>query len=252
MRNNNLVLNIYVANLGKYNEGQLVGEWINLPATEEEIENLFTKIGIAEIIDGGFSFGKIEIQNGCEVVYEEYAIHDYETNVEGLKISEYSNLDDLNEIAQTLTNTSNDELEVAAALIEAGYYNDNLIEAIEHLDNHTICYAEDEESLAEYIVEETYGGIENVDDSTLEVYFDMNSFASDLSYDKDLLVEELEDKEEFEDMNDLEFAEWYIDGLGSVKEIGEGLYRYFDYERYGRDIVLNGAFIASNGIAILD
>ncbi|MCI6825117.1 MAG: antirestriction protein ArdA [Ruminococcus bromii] len=33
------ILSIYLTNLGKYNEGYLIGEWLNLPATDDEIED---------------------------------------------------------------------------------------------------------------------------------------------------------------------------------------------------------------------
>ncbi len=36
----------FVTNLGKYNEGMLVGEWVKLPTTEEEMQKIFERIGI--------------------------------------------------------------------------------------------------------------------------------------------------------------------------------------------------------------
>lgn len=30
-------INIYLTNLGKYNEGELVGEWVELPVSDEEL-----------------------------------------------------------------------------------------------------------------------------------------------------------------------------------------------------------------------
>ena len=36
----------FVTNLGKYNEGMLVGEWVKLPTTEEEMQKVFERIGI--------------------------------------------------------------------------------------------------------------------------------------------------------------------------------------------------------------
>ena len=30
----------FVTNLGKYNEGELVGEWVKFPTTEEEMQKL--------------------------------------------------------------------------------------------------------------------------------------------------------------------------------------------------------------------
>ena len=57
------MLNIYVANLGKYNEGKLVGEWTSLPITEEALDTLYKRIGISEEPD----------ENGC--IYEEVALY---------------------------------------------------------------------------------------------------------------------------------------------------------------------------------
>lgn len=31
------MMNIYLTNLGKYNEGYLIGEWVELPITEDEL-----------------------------------------------------------------------------------------------------------------------------------------------------------------------------------------------------------------------
>ena len=45
------MLRIYLTNLGKYNEGQLVGEWVELPVTEEELEKVFERIGINEVYE---------------------------------------------------------------------------------------------------------------------------------------------------------------------------------------------------------
>ena len=41
-------MKIYLTNLGKYNEGELVGEWVELPASQEELEKVFERIGINE------------------------------------------------------------------------------------------------------------------------------------------------------------------------------------------------------------
>ena len=34
------MLNVWIGNLGKYNEGELVGEWLSLPVTDKELENM--------------------------------------------------------------------------------------------------------------------------------------------------------------------------------------------------------------------
>ena len=41
----------FVTNLGKYNEGELVGEWVKFPTTPEEMQAVFQRIGIGETDD---------------------------------------------------------------------------------------------------------------------------------------------------------------------------------------------------------
>ena len=76
----NATITAFVTNLGKYNEGALVGEWLPLPTTTEKVQACLKRIGI----DG--------------VRYEEYFITDYETSIDGLydHLPEYANLDELN------------------------------------------------------------------------------------------------------------------------------------------------------------
>ena len=73
-------INIWVSNLGKYNEGILQGAWFTLPTEMSEIRK---KIGLNER-------------------YEEWAIHDYEAP---FKISEYDDIGTLNEIAELIEET---------------------------------------------------------------------------------------------------------------------------------------------------
>ena len=65
---------VYIANLGKYNEGYLVGAWFTFPIDEEDVKE---KIGLNE-------------------QYEEYAVHD--TDNFPIAIGEYVSIEELNEI----------------------------------------------------------------------------------------------------------------------------------------------------------
>ena len=62
----------FVTNLGKYNEGELVGEWVHFPTTEEEMKKVFERIGIGSKDE----FGQ---------VYEEWFITDYDCSIHGCK-----------------------------------------------------------------------------------------------------------------------------------------------------------------------
>ena len=78
----------YITNLGKYNEGELVGETLKFPTTTEEVQALLKRIGV----DG--------------VRYEEFFITSFDGDVLGLYdyLTEYENLDELNHLACLLIN----------------------------------------------------------------------------------------------------------------------------------------------------
>lgn len=68
-------MQVYIANLGKYNEGELVGEWFTLPI---DFENVKKRIGLND-------------------EYEEYAIHDYELP---FAICEYTSINKINRLCE--------------------------------------------------------------------------------------------------------------------------------------------------------
>lgn len=73
-------IKVCLQNLGKYNEGELVFEWLELPATEEEIQIALENIGIGD-------------------EYEEYMIADYEAPID---LTGIASIEKLNEIAEAL------------------------------------------------------------------------------------------------------------------------------------------------------
>ena len=91
-----MMMNIYLTNLGKYNEGELIGEWVQLPISNEELQEVFKRIGINK-------------------EYEEYFITDYECDF--YEIGEYESISTLNEIAEKL-----DDLDEAIEKAERGDY----------------------------------------------------------------------------------------------------------------------------------
>ena len=95
------MLNVWIGNLGKYNEGELVGEWLKLPVSKQELDTfLREKVGL--------QLTQAEVDKALEeegVCYEEYMINDYETDLP-IKISEYENLDNLNLLATIAENVN--------------------------------------------------------------------------------------------------------------------------------------------------
>lgn len=89
----------FVTNLGKYNEGELVGEWVKFPITNDEMQEVFKRIGIGRR-------------------YEEWFISDYEFHIPNLYdlCGEYESLSELNYLAGKLM-TLNENTEFWQAVL---------------------------------------------------------------------------------------------------------------------------------------
>ena len=179
------MIKLYLANLGKYNEGILKGEWVELPLSETELEEVMVNIGVAHYDkEGNFVPYVIETdEKGYEYVYEEYAIHDYETDL-NISISEYSSLDNLNAIAE---NVEKYELDYVNVLLDDGAIGmKDLIEGDieEIMQNHTFIELEpnmnEEQEVGYACVDEIYGGPEYLSKEILERYFDYEAFGRDV------------------------------------------------------------------------
>ena len=103
-------------------------------------------------------------------------------------------------------------------------------------------------NFAYYIVEE-----ELLNEDHYEWYFDYAHFGRELKWDYSLemLVEEYDysvsEAEELMDMRDDEFAEWYIEGIGDVSDLGvETIKTYFDYAKLERNLEAEG-YLEING-----
>lgn len=108
-------IKIYVANLGKYNEGELVGKWFTLPC---ELEEIRVAIGVAHYDEHGNFIPYVEEDDR---MYEEWAIHDYEAP---FKIDEMDSISYLNDIAEQAEGMDELEVEAIFALINEGVASD--------------------------------------------------------------------------------------------------------------------------------
>lgn len=195
------MLKIYITNLGKYNEGELVGEWISLPCEDEDLQKLFIKIGVGEMIDGKYKHGKNEVVDGYEYIYEEYAIHDHECDIEGLEIKEYSSIERLNKIAQALDEVNDWDLKCLKALIEMGCANlDDVKDSGDiRLKLEGYCFSEIEKSensaythntdkLLGYHLAELNGVDSEINKLNIGFYFDYESYGRDARFNGTMLA----------------------------------------------------------------
>ena len=189
----------FITNLGKYNEGELVGEWVKFPTTAEELKEVFKRIGIGQKDD----FGQ---------PYEEWFITDYDCYVDGLysKLGEYENLDELNYLASKLDEMSESEYAQFQAGMEMGDHCGSLQEII-NLTENLDCYEiypniEDYDDLGRYYLEELE--VSKVP-AHLQNYIDYEAYGRDVA---------LEENGTFTDQ-------------GYVWDTREAFHEYYDGER---------------------
>jgi antirestriction protein len=152
------MMNIYLTNLGKYNEGELIGEWVQLPISNEDLQKVFERIGINE-------------------EYEEYFITDYECDF--YEIGEYESISTLNEIAEKIDDLDEEQEQVVKVLMsECGYDLDDAIEKAERGDYRTYSNCDNMTDVAYQVVDE-YDYLRNVPE-TVARYFDYEAFGRDL------------------------------------------------------------------------
>ena len=153
----------YITNLGKYNEGELVGETLKFPTSPQEVQALLKRIGV----DG--------------IRYEEFFITSFDGDVLGLYdyLGEYENLDELNHLACLLSELDQGELEKFEAVLHTGAHTSSVADII-NLTQNLDCFEfypeiENEEDLGRYWAEDLSIPEE------LKDYFDYEAYGRDIS-----------------------------------------------------------------------
>lgn len=164
-------MRIYITDLEAYNNGYLVGEWLDLPI---DIDRLV--VVIQEVLERGMITCKHKHE------HEELFISDYEAEI---SIDEYDNIYKLNELAELLDGLSDDDLLKLKLLAYEGYNErEVLINGIDSYDADIYDYSSDTsftdvyELLAYDLVQE---GLFSAIPSHLENYIDYAAIGRDLS-----------------------------------------------------------------------
>ena len=194
----------FITNLGKYNEGELVGEWVKFPTTAEEMKEVFKRIGIGQRDD----FGQ---------PYEEWFITDYDCYVDGLydKLGEYESLDELNYLASKLDEMSDSEYAQFQAGMEMGDHCGSLQEIInltENLDCYEVYpHIADYDDLGRYYIEELE--VMQIPEH-LQNYIDYEAYGRDVAMDEN---GSFTDQGYVRDTGD-RFCEYYDGERGSIPD----------------------------------
>lgn len=226
---------IYVGTYAKYNNGSLDGKWVDLMQfdTYEEFVDYCRELHKDEKDP---EFMVQDFENYPKAWYHEGGLP---TEEEFDKITEFYML-------------SGDR----KAAYEA-YVNHTGDDDFEHFEEAYQGKFNSAEDFAYDLVDGI--GWEGVGENNLEMYFDYDAFGRDLMYDFHRGDEDNEDAEgnpedpdKYYDNDGYEMGEYesdeqvardYIDNLGGVAQLGqETAQRYFDYDAFGRDLLINDYF----------
>ena len=157
-------ITIFLCNLGRFNEswGGHCGEWVKLPVPKEKLDATLKRIGIGRR-------------------YEEYFIPCFETSFANLEINEFSNIYELNELAQRIAELDSWDTEKLAAVVEVEcpHTTTALLEILDQFDEFDfLAEVDDEEALGQYYAE-LCGTFDALPDS-LHNYIDYGAFGRDI------------------------------------------------------------------------
>ncbi|MDT0700402.1 antirestriction protein ArdA [Staphylococcus chromogenes] len=179
------VSRIYVTNLGKYNEGELLGQWLDLPATKNDFAKVLNNIGIGEN-------------------YEEYFITDWEYMPKFM--TEYTtDLNELNNMANVMTSIYD---KIGHNWLDSAYLEDDFKFIVN--------------SLCDY---ELYNNCDNNYEKLIEKIYDCEIFGSLSEFGEYLLEEcnyldycNLDDEvKKYIDVEQLAYDTFHVESVIAVK-----------------------------------
>lgn len=152
-------MRVYIANLGKYVEGELVGSWFIPP----------------------IDFDEVKKQIGLNKYYEEYAIHDYELPFE---IDEYTSVDEINRMCELVEGLP-DYIRMELKNLLGFFVDlDDLNEHMEDIIYYPEC--EDMEDVAREYIEES-GNLDVIPDF-LHPYIDYEALGRDIEIEGNFII----------------------------------------------------------------
>lgn len=211
---------IYVGTYGKYNNGSLKGEWVNLTDFDSKEEFL------------QYCQNLHSDEPDAELMFQDYE------NIPKCFIGESY----IDERFWDFLNDNNYDYDVKYAV--ANYYND-ADDYFDNIDNIIVWHGCNDMSdvAMEYIAQLEAEGV-GVGDR----YFDYEKFGSECSYDgpsKDSGAESIYQEYGVQEDNDYELGEAIVDQIyGGVENLPkETIENYIDYEAYGRDLSYDSDWI---------
>lgn len=173
------VMSVYAQNLAYYNEGEIIGGWLDLPTTKEEIDDYLNEI--------------VRIDNE----HEEYEIADIDDCPFEYEIIQWADLHKLNNLAIIYSSLDEKELEMVNAYCENIESNLGIDEIINiclqtdkipyyEYDSQFNGYGSNEEKMGLTIANET-GLLDTLQKLGVQDYFDFERYGEEFGFYYQLL-----------------------------------------------------------------
>ena len=207
----------YITNLGKYNEGELRGQWVDFPIDSMDFQKVLQNIGINE-------------------EYEEWFVTDYDCEVDAYDVlGEYPSLEELNEFGKMIEDDA-----FKAILEDQGSFES--AKSIYESGNYVFYPDIDDWTDYAYQYIDSIGGVEALQDDA-ENYFDYEALGRDLNLNYYPNEDMPETAGEYwcgdEDASDEDIGEAYVSDIGFDGVANSE--NYFDYEAFGRELSYDGS-----------
>lgn len=220
-------MRVWVGNLGKYNEGELVGEWITLPMPKNQLDDILrNKVGL--------QLTQQEVDEALRTTgecYEEYFIADSECpELPNFEVGEYADINRLNMLGAFINRC--DKLEAVDAYIDNNNIKDiyeicNVLEQADDLNYHTTsyeAYLSNDELIGYRYVDEVYGDAGELYEQSPETYkeyIDYEALGRDYSINSKYAVENGMVNYDGELMTEYEFGMAIVDEYGLENILGD-------------------------------
>lgn len=246
------VIRGFLTNLGKYNEGELVGRWVDFPMTEKDFNKALKEIGINQR-------------------YEEFFWTDWETDIDGFDVAayfgEYASYEDVNALVEALDKLDDEGTQMLATL--NSFYSDVECNLANIINENVWCYSDVDswDDLADREIE-AGGGVESLGKDLMEQYFDFKSFGRDVELE--FSAGDVWDEDELHEIEEQGIEPnagyyWCGDDGASDSEIGEAIVadlgidgvnhpeNYFDFKQFGHDMSFDGTWVIDSvAVFVLD
>lgn len=164
---NTTVTRVFLTNLAKYTEGELFGEWVELPLDDDELEEVVDRIS----------------HNGKDELF----ITDYEAIFD---IDEYDYIYNINEKASEIENLSDDEITILKAILEE--HTSDFEEALNIVtrEDYILYYGCGNMIEVAYYQVDEFDLLHDVPEN-IKYYFDYSAYARDLNIEGTFIESDL-------------------------------------------------------------